>query len=105
MDSNVKEGLRRLEQAEADLKTSRDCLAAENYYASAFFSQQLAEKAVKGFLCLRGFRALVTCSVVGLLEEPLNHGNRSTSLLTGAKNWTDITLAQDIRTFIPPSTI
>jgi HEPN domain-containing protein len=50
MDNNLREGMRWLDQAEADLKTSRDCLNAENYYASAFFSQQAAEKALKGFL-------------------------------------------------------
>lgn len=66
---NLKEGLRWLDQAKADLKTSRDCLDDGNYYASAFFSQQSAEKALKGFLYSKGFRALVTHSVVELLRE------------------------------------
>jgi len=69
MNKNLKEGLRWLDQAEADLKTSRDCLSAENYYASCFFSQQAAEKALKGFFYSKGFRALVTHSVTELLEE------------------------------------
>jgi HEPN domain-containing protein len=69
MNNNLKEGMRWLDQAGADLKTSRDCLSAENHYASAFFSQQAAEKALKGFLYSKGFRALVTHSVVELLEE------------------------------------
>jgi len=67
--SNLKEGLRWLDQAEADLKTARDCLNDSNYYASAFFAQQSAEKALKGFLYSKGFRALVTYSVTELLEE------------------------------------
>lgn len=69
MDKNLKEGLRWLDQAEADLKTARDCLEDGNHYASAFFSQQSAEKALKGLLYSKGFRALVTHSVVDLIEE------------------------------------
>lgn len=66
---NLKEGLRWLAQAEADLKTAEDCRDDGNYYASSFFSQQSAEKALKGFLYSKGFRALVTHSVVELLRE------------------------------------
>ena len=68
---NLAEGLRWLEQAEADIKTARDCLKDGNYYASAFFAQQSAEKALKGFLYAQGYRALITHSVVELLEETL----------------------------------
>jgi len=66
---NIEEGLRWLDQAKADMKTAKDCLKDKNYYASAFFSQQSAEKALKGFLYSKGFRALVTHSVTELLEE------------------------------------
>lgn len=66
---NFEEGLRWLDQAEADLKTSRDCLERGNYYASAFFAQQSAEKALKGLLYLKGYRAIITHSVMELLEE------------------------------------
>jgi len=66
---NLEEGLRWLDQAKADLKTAKDCLKDGNYYASAFFSHQSAEKAVKGFLYSKGFRALITHSVTELLEE------------------------------------
>ncbi|MBT9145412.1 MAG: hypothetical protein DDT42_01283 [candidate division WS2 bacterium] len=69
MNNNLKEGLRWLDQAGADLKTSKDCLNTENHYASAFFSQQAAEKALKGYLYSHGYRALITHSVVELLEE------------------------------------
>jgi len=50
MDNNLSEGLRWLGQAEADLKTCRDCLTDENYYTSAFFRQQAADKGLDGFL-------------------------------------------------------
>jgi HEPN domain-containing protein len=56
---NVEEGLRWVDQAEADLKTARDCLEDGNYYASAFFGQQSAEKSLKGFLYSKGFRAII----------------------------------------------
>lgn len=67
--SNLEEGLRWLDQAEADLKTARDCLEDGNYYACAFFAQQSAEKGLKGFLYSKGYRALITHSVMELLEE------------------------------------
>lgn len=72
---NIEEGLRWLDQAKADLKTAKDCLEDKNYYASAFFSQQSAEKALKGFLYSKGFRALITHSVTELLEETSKHKN------------------------------
>lgn len=66
---NLEEGLRWLDQAEADMKTAKDCFKDGNYYASAFFSQQAAEKALKGFLYAQGYRAIITHSVVELLKE------------------------------------
>lgn len=66
---NLEEGLRWLNQAKAGFKTAKDCLKDRNYYASAFFAQQCAEKALKGFLYSKGFRALITHSVTELLEE------------------------------------
>lgn len=58
-----------MDQAEADLKTAKDCLKDGNYYASSFFAQQAAEKALKGFLYSKGFRALITRSVLDLIDE------------------------------------
>jgi HEPN domain-containing protein len=66
---NLAEGLRWLDQAQADAKTARDCLEDGNFYATAFFSQQAAEKALKALLYAQGYRALITHSVVELLEE------------------------------------
>ena len=68
-DNNLHEGLRWLAQAEADLKTAQDCLKDGNFYASAFFSQQAAEKALEGFLYSKGLRAILTHSVLTLLRE------------------------------------
>ncbi len=61
--------MRWFEQAEADLKTATDCCSTGNYYASAFFSQQAAEKALKGLLYFKGFRAILTHSVLDLIDE------------------------------------
>jgi len=36
-------------QSKADLRTAENCLKSADYYASAFFSQQAAEKALKAF--------------------------------------------------------
>lgn len=36
-------------QAQADLKTAKDCLKDGNFYASAFFSEQCAEKVLKAY--------------------------------------------------------
>ncbi len=38
-----------LKQAEIDLETAKDNLIYKKFYASAFFSQQAAEKALKAF--------------------------------------------------------
>jgi len=42
-----------LRQSKADLKTAEDCLKDGNYYATAFFCQQAAEKALKGLYIIR----------------------------------------------------
>lgn len=69
MDRNVREGLRWLEQAERDAKNAEVLFNAELYDGCCFHCQQSAEKGLKGFLYGKGFRALVTHSVVDLLEE------------------------------------
>jgi len=66
---NREEGLRWLDQAEADLRTAPHCRAAGDFYAAAFFAQQAAEKALKGLLYLYGYRAILIYSVVDLLRE------------------------------------
>lgn len=80
---NIREAQRWLDQAKADLKTAADCVNDGNHYASAFFSQQAAEKALKALLYSAGFRAIVTHSVVELLE-------RSSELEAAFKGFIDI---------------
>ena len=72
-NANLDEAKRWMDQAEADLKTAKDCVDDKNYYAGAFFSQQAAEKALKALLYLKGYRALITHSVTDLLNEAAKH--------------------------------
>ena len=53
------------------LRLQKIALKMKIFYASAFFAQQSAEKALKGFLYSKGFRALITRSVLDLVEEAL----------------------------------
>jgi HEPN domain-containing protein len=85
MNNNLREGLRWFEQAEADLKTAQDCLRDKNYYASAFFSQQLAEKGLKGVLYSKGFRAVLTHSVLDLVEEASKSAGSWTKFIEAGK--------------------
>lgn len=82
---NLEEGLRWLDQAGADMKTAKDCIKDGNFYASAFFSQQAAEKALKGFLYAQGYRAIVTHSVTELLEESSKFEKRFKEFLNYGK--------------------
>jgi HEPN domain-containing protein len=78
---NLELGLTWLDQAKADMKTARDCLEDGNFYASAFFSQQAAGKALRGYLYSMGYRALITHSVTELLEEASRHQSAFGALL------------------------
>ncbi|PMP95257.1 MAG: hypothetical protein C0169_05555 [Thermodesulfobacterium geofontis] len=98
---NVTEGLRWLDQAEADVKTARDCLEDGNYYASAFFSQQATEKALKGFLYFQGYRAIITYSVTELLEECSEFGKEFKQFVDYGKELDRHYIVQDILTFTP----
>ena len=57
-----------MRQAEADLKTSKYNLDGGIYYASAFFSQQAAEKALKAYVMFKKFEFRKTHSV-GVLAK------------------------------------
>lgn len=98
--SNLEEGLRWLDQAEADFKTARDCLNDGNYYACAFFAQRSAEKALKGLLYSKGYRALITHSVTELLEEASKSRENSEDLAITEGNLIDTISVQDTPTFI-----
>lgn len=62
------EGRRWLEQAEEDLSTARYLLQGGKFYMVCFVSQQIAEKALKGYLYSQGEELVVGHSVEELCE-------------------------------------
>ncbi|MGB9727376.1 MAG: HEPN domain-containing protein [Nitrososphaeria archaeon] len=85
MDKNLIEGLRWLDQAEADLKTAKDCVKDGNYYASSFFLNRLLKNVLKGFLYSKGFRALITHSVLDLVGEASKFNERFNAFMDFAR--------------------
>lgn len=63
------EGKRWIEQARHDLAAARDLMATERYNVSCFLAQQAAEKALKGYLIIRGAEEPWGHSVAVLLEQ------------------------------------
>ncbi|MFQ6089640.1 MAG: HEPN domain-containing protein [Candidatus Methanofastidiosia archaeon] len=67
-----------LRQAKADLKSSKDLLKSENYYASVFFSHQTAEKALKSLYIykkkksIRGHNLVFFARELGAPEDVVN---------------------------------
>jgi len=57
------EAERWFEQAKADLAVARDVFAAGHHYFVCFLAQQVAEKALKGFLYSRGEEDIIGHSV------------------------------------------
>ncbi len=47
------ESLEWMEQSDADIKTATDCITSDNFYASAFFSHQGCEKALKSLYIIK----------------------------------------------------
>jgi len=64
-----KESVRLWEQAEEDLDTADKLLGVRKYYASVFFSEQAAEKALKVMYLERKRRVAFTHDLVELAEE------------------------------------
>ena len=62
-----------LRQAEKDLQSARDSVAAKHYEWACFQSQQAAEKALKAFLYSKGLRAILTHSVRDLVLDCSKH--------------------------------
>ena len=62
------EGLRWLESAHRDLEDAQLLAQGESYAAACFHCQQAAEKALKGLLYSQGARAIITHSILTLLE-------------------------------------
>ena len=69
MARNIEEGKRWLDQATRDHEDAKILAEAKSYASSCFYTQQAAEKALKGFLYSKGLRALITPSILKLLEE------------------------------------
>lgn len=69
MSKNLKEALRWIKQAEKDLISAKNSLKSGDYDWSCFQSQQSAEKALKSFLYLKGFRKILTHSIFELIKE------------------------------------
>ena len=69
MSKNLKEALRWLKQAEKDLISAKNSLDSGDYEWACFQSQQSAEKALKSFLYLKGFRKILTHSIFELIKK------------------------------------
>ena len=65
----LEEGLRWLEQAEEDLKWAEDLARRGGYHIACFLAQQIAEKALKGFLYAQGDDVVLGHSVERLSAE------------------------------------
>ncbi len=63
------EGRRWLEQAEEDLRWAGDLAERGGYHIACFLAQQVAEKAVKGFLYAQGEEVVLGHSVQRLCRE------------------------------------
>lgn len=63
------EGRRWLEQAEEDLKWARHLVHEGAYHIACFLAQQVAEKALKGFLYAQGREIVLGHSVERLCRE------------------------------------
>ncbi len=57
------------EQAKADMKSAEDLLKTENFYASVFFSQQTAEKALKSLYIREKKMSVKTHNLVFISRE------------------------------------
>lgn len=70
---SLEEGRRWLDQAREDLRWAELLAREGGYYLACFMAQQVAEKAVKGFLYSRGADMVTTHSVERLLGMAAQH--------------------------------
>ena len=85
INANLKEALRWLKQAEADLSSAEDSLNTKHYEWCCFQSQQAAEKALKSFLYSKRRRAILTHSVRELIIECSKYRNEFKTLIIEAR--------------------
>jgi HEPN domain-containing protein len=71
--SPIEEGRRWLEQAQEDLKGVELLLEGGSYHLVCFLAQQVAEKALKGFLYVQGEEVILGHSVEGLCRWAKEH--------------------------------
>jgi len=69
----LEEGRRWLDQAREDLRWAEHLAGEGGYYLACFLAQQVAEKALKGFLYSRGTDMVTTHSVERLLAMAAKH--------------------------------
>lgn len=74
------EGKRWLVQGERDFNALKDLIAGGHYHLVCFNAQQVAEKALKGFLYYQGKEFIFTHSVTKLCEEAAKYDNSFTGL-------------------------
>ncbi|MDI6894447.1 MAG: HEPN domain-containing protein [Bacillota bacterium] len=72
----VEEGRRWLDQAREDLKWARRLADEGGYHLACFLAQQVAEKAIKGFLYAKGESLVLGHSVTVLAEKAEQHDAR-----------------------------
>ena len=74
-----------LRQAEKDLESARDSLAAKHHEWACFQSQQAAEKALKAFLYSKGLRAILTHSIRDLVLDCSKYERDFSNLISPGK--------------------
>ncbi len=84
MREPTEEGRRWLEQAEEDLKWARHLAREGAHHIACFLAQQVAEKALKGFLYAQGREVVLGHSVERLCHEAARY---DTAFATHAQRW------------------
>ena len=75
MKDSKPQALRWLRQAEYDLKEAEKCLVNESFSYACFFSEQAAQKSLKGYLISKGWRFVNIHSIGELLKEAVKLEN------------------------------
>ena len=87
--NQIKEGRRWLEQAIEDLRWAKDLANRGGYHIACFLSQQVGEKAIKGFLYACGEEIVIghsidkLCSHASLYDEEFGENVRRWAILDG----------------------
>ena len=88
-DANREEYARWLRQAKHDLRTARVTAKNDAHDWACFLSQQAAEKALKSYLYLKGYRPVTGHSILMLLQRCTSH-NRSFRRINRAKRLDEV---------------